>query len=181
MILDFDAAEMQRPGWLSVHVKNAPYAMQFLLNMKIGKTYTCDIKEYRAKRSLDANAYAWALMDKLASKVNLPKDTVYRRAVKNIGGNNETVCVPNPAVNRLISGWQHNGLGWVCETMPSKINGCTNVVLYYGSSSYDSAQMARLIDNIVQDCNAVGIETKTPKELSLLVDEWEKKNGQKRV
>ena len=40
--------------------------------------------------------------------------------------------------------------------------------LYYGSSTYDSKQMARLIDNIVQDCKAVGVETATPQELARL-------------
>ena len=43
-----------------------------------------------------------------------------------------------------------------------------NVVFSYGSSTYDTAQMSRLIDNIVQDCKAVGIETLTPSELAKL-------------
>ena len=33
-------------------------------------------------------------------------------------------------------------------------------------------QMSRLIDNVVQDCQAVGIETKTPDELALLKSRW---------
>ena len=32
--------------------------------------------------------------------------------------------------------------------------------------------MSRLIDNVVQDCQAVGIETKTPDELALLKSRW---------
>ena len=32
-------------------------------------------------------------------------------------------------------------------------------VQYYGSHVYNSAQMARLIDAVVQDCEAVGIKT----------------------
>ena len=47
-----------------------------------------------------------------------------------------------------------------------------NVTLYYGSSTYDTKQMSRLIDNIVQDCQAVGIETLTPDKLALLLEEW---------
>ncbi|MEF9865506.1 MAG: hypothetical protein RR814_03615, partial [Oscillospiraceae bacterium] len=61
---------------------------------------------------------------------------------------------------------------WTSETTDSKLEGCTNVILYYGSSVYDTAQMARLIDNIVQDCKAVGIETKTPEELQILKERW---------
>ena len=58
------------------------------------------------------------------------------------------------------------------EILPSKIAGCVNVVLYYGSSTYDSAQMSRLIDLVVQECQAQGIETKTPEELALLKEDW---------
>ena len=42
------------------------------------------------------------------------------------------------------------------------------MVLYYGSSVYDTKQMSALIDHIVQDCKALGIETKTPAEIMLL-------------
>jgi hypothetical protein len=52
--------------------------------------------------------------------------------------------------------------------MPSKINGCTNVILYYGSSTYNTAQMSLLIDHLVQDAKALGIETMTPQELEAL-------------
>jgi 2-iminoacetate synthase ThiH len=54
--------------------------------------------------------------------------------------------------------------------MPSKIAGCTNVILYYGSSTYNQEQMTQLIDNIVQDYKAVGIETLTPVELARLTE-----------
>lgn len=76
------------------------------------------------------------------------------------------------AAEKLCQGWEKNGLGWLAETFPSKLPGCVNVTLYYGSSTYDTKQMSRLIDNIVQDCQAVGIETLTPDKLALLVEEW---------
>lgn len=59
--------------------------------------------------------------------------------------------------------------------MPSKLQGCVNVVLYFGSSTYDTAQMSRLIDLCVQDCKQVGIETMTPAELEALVERWDDK------
>ena len=130
------------------------------------------IKKFRKGRSLDANAYYWTLCDKLAPFVNLSKEEIYRNHIKNIGGNNDMVCVQNKGVDNLCSGWQKNGIGWVTETMPSKLEGCTNVVLYYGSSTYDTEQMSRLIDLCVQDCKAVGIETMTPQELEALVERW---------
>ena len=50
-----------------------------------------EVKPFRAKRSLDANAYAWVLMDKLSEKLNIPKTDVYREYIKHISGNSETV------------------------------------------------------------------------------------------
>ena len=134
-----------------------------------------EIKPYRPKRSLDSNAYAWVLIDKLAEKLNYTKIDVYREYIKNIGGNSETVCVKTQAVDRLCKGWQSNGIGWLTETFPSRLEGCTNVILYYGSSTYDTAQMSRLIDHIVQDCKTFGIEVATPDERARMMSLWEAK------
>jgi hypothetical protein len=130
------------------------------------------IKKHRERRSLDANAYAWILLDKLAQATGAHRSDIYRQAIRNIGGVSETVCVQDGALQRLVEGWEHNGLGWQAETFPSKIEGCTNVTLYYGSSVYDSAQMSRLINFIVGDCKEMGIETLTPQELDRLKEEW---------
>ena len=126
------------------------------------------MKQHRNKRSLDANGYAWVLMDKIAARMHIDKVEVYREAIKNIGGVSETVCVQDKAVDRLRQGWEQNGIGWQTDTMPSKLKGCTNVILYYGSSTYDTQQMSLLIDHIVQDAKALGIETMTPAELEAL-------------
>ena len=131
-----------------------------------------EIKPFKARRSLDANAYAWVLIDKLAEKVNESKEAVYREYIKHIGGNSEIVCVKNNAVERLCEGWSRNGLGWQTETFPSKIEGCTNVILYYGSSVYDSAQISRLLDLIIYDCKEFGIPTETPNQIAEMKSRW---------
>lgn len=132
-----------------------------------------EIEPKRKKRSLDANAYFFVLSDKLSEKLNIPKEEIYRNCIKDIGGVSETVCVRNEAVQKLCEGWKHNGLGWQTDTFPSKIKGCTNVILYYGSSTYDTEQMSRLINNIVEDCKAQGIETRTPDEIANMLSLWE--------
>lgn len=172
MQFDFTSAYVDAEGRLCLQVKNIPMARQFVLKMLEGRTYTCECKEFRKKRSLDANAYFWTLCDKLAEATRISKEEIYRNAIENIGGNSDTVCVKESAAQKLCTSWSRNGLGWASETSESKIQGCVNVTLYYGSSTYDTAQMSRLIDNIVQDCHAVGIETKTPQELALLKREW---------
>ena len=127
-----------------------------------------EVKKAANKRSKDANALAWVLIDKLAEKTRISKTDVYRNAIREIGGVSEIVCVQDRAVERLCSGWQKNGIGWQTETTPSKIPGCTNVILYYGSSTYDTAQMSRLLDLIIQECEQQGIPTLRDEAAELL-------------
>ena len=138
------------------------------------KEVSIEIKQAHRRRSLDANAYAWVLIDKIAAKTGIRKSEVYRNAIREIGGVSDTICVMDKAVDRLREGWEKNGIGWQTEVMPSKVNGCTNVVLYYGSSVYDSKQMASLIDSLIQDAEAVGIPTITDKEAERMIGKWGK-------
>lgn len=131
-----------------------------------------EVKPFKARRSLDANAYAWVLMDRLAEKLHKGKTEIYREYIKDIGGVSETVCVKNSAVERLCEGWSKNGIGWQTETFESKISGCTNVVLYYGSSTFSTAQMSALLDLIIQDCHEQGIVTDTPNEIARMKALW---------
>lgn len=131
-----------------------------------------EIKRFRRRRSLDANAYAWVLIDKLAQATGVRKEEVYREAIRNIGGASDTVCVPTKAVAKLRESWRRNGMGWQTEIMPSKLDGCTNVTLYYGSSVYDTKQMSDMINLLVQDCRELGIETLPPRDLEALEAQW---------
>lgn len=136
-----------------------------------------EIKKYRKKRSLDSNAYAWVLIDKLAEHMGITKEEVYRVAIRDIGGVSDTVCTQEKAVDALCRAWESNGLGWQTERVASKIPGCVNVVMYYGSSVYDTRQMSALIDKLVQDCNALGIETKQKEEIESMMKLWEERSN----
>lgn len=140
--------------------------------LKTAERLAIKIGKFKKKRSLDCNAFCWVLISKLAERLNIPKAEIYRTAIKEIGGNSDTVCVQDKAVESLCDGWNHNGLGWITETFPSKIEGCTNVTLYYGSSTYDTAQMSRLVNMIVQECEQLGIETKSQEEIDSLLSTW---------
>lgn len=155
--------------WLCIQTGKA---RKILDELKAGKDYDIEIKEHREKRSLDANAYFWVLVDRLAEKTRIPKTDIYRGYIREIGGNHEMVCVIDTAVDKLRRGWEHNGLGWQTDTMPSKIPNCTNVILYYGSSTYNTRQMSHLIDMAVQDCREQGIETLPPEKLAGMIEEW---------
>ena len=112
------------------------------------------------------------LLDRLAAHYGISKQEVYRQEIRNIGGVSEVLCLQEKAADAFCKGWERNGLGWMADKGVSKLKGCVNVTVWYGSSTYDTEQMSRLIDAIVGDCKAVGIETMTPAELDALVSRW---------
>ena len=137
------------------------------------RLYTLEIKEYRKKRSLDANAYAWVLIHKLAAAMHLTPEEVYLQQIPNIDNNFTPMCVRERDVERFIKSWGSNGLGWPVKDLgPSQVPGCRNLMAYHGSSTFDTKQMSKLIDNLVQDCKALDIETLTPDKLALLKEGW---------
>lgn len=173
-LLFADARWSQDDGgfWVSLKVENPFEARRFLATKK-EKKYVAELKEYRERRSLDANAYCWVLLGKLSEKLQIPPEEIYRAAIKDVGGNYEVMPVRNDALERWKEIWSSNGVGWLCDEIgPSKLDGYTNVRCFYGSSAYDTAQMGRLIDIIVQECKLQGVETMTPAELARLTEEW---------
>ena len=47
-----------------------------------------------------------------------------------------------------------------------------NLRLLYGSSSFDSKEMARFLDIIIQDAEAIGIPTITEEEQKRMIGGW---------
>lgn len=143
-----------------------------LLNAMQGdkKPYIISIDRQKRKRSLNANAYMWQLCHKIAEKVGASKEAVYRKNIREVGSF-ETVELLNDGVARFIRSWQANGLGWIAEPL-SERNGYTTVIAYFGSSSYSTAEMSRLIDAVVAEAKALGVETMTPEELDRLTLTW---------
>lgn len=141
-----------------------------------GKEINVEITKVNRRRSLDANAYCWVLVGEIAKKMHLPKNEVYRKAITESGV--YTVhCIPDSMLKQVCEDWESFGLGFQTEQFPSKVKGCTNVICYKGSHFYDTAQMARLIDGLIHDAEALGIPTITPKEAERLVGMW-KQGGQ---
>lgn len=58
----------------------------------------------------------------------------------------------------------------------SKIPGYKLVFAYEGSSQYDTLQMSRFIDHLIQDAEALGIDTLSDREKSLLLEDWHEKS-----
>ena len=140
------------------------------------KKISAEIKQYRPRRSLDANSYMWVLCQKIGEAVGSTKEDVYKKNIREVG-QFEILPIRDDALKKWIEIWQSRGLGWVCEVLDdSKLTGYKKVINYYGSSTYDTKEMSILIDSIVQECKTLGIETLTEIELAAMKEGWE--NGQ---
>lgn len=141
----------------------------------IKKLRDCDIsleiKKYRNKRSLDANAYAWVLISQIADKLNktskeqITKDDIYIDMLKHYGVSLVVSVKSEEDIEKIEKAFKYYepfGSGIVGEKH------FTHYKIYIGSSGYDTKEMTTFIKGIVQECEQLGIETLTPRELEEL-------------
>lgn len=129
-----------------------------------------DIHKKKEKRSLNANAYAWVLMDKIAASLRTTSIDVYKEIIQRVGVF-DYVLVPKDTYDRVMINWARNGEGWLAKMVAERPNGIV-LKMYYGSSTYDKEQMSRLIDEIVSEAKELGIETMTPDQLLEMKEKW---------
>ena len=173
MNLTFDEAKIQMDGgvWLCLKVKEPAPAREFILTKKQA-LYDCKIAQHREKRSMTANDYCWVLLDKLADALHSTKEEIYIQKVREIGPYKDFTLTEDEA-NTFRVAWELLGTGWPTEQVGYDKDGDRLVIrAYYGSSRYNTRQMSRLIDSIVQDCKDLGIETLPPEKLAAMKEEW---------
>ena len=141
--------------------------LETIENLKDSKL-SIEIKKYRKKRSLDANAYCWVLCDKIAKTIGTTKEEIYKDAISNVG-TFEPMIVEERAFENFKRIWEKQGLGFLIQEVSRK-DKCVKVHCYYGSSSYNTKEMSILIDYIVQEAKQVGVETMPDKELKSLLE-----------
>lgn len=140
-----------------------------------GKKMKVEIKEDRAGRSLNANAYCWVLCDKIASVKGLmvKKTDVYKQAVRDYGVT-DIAMFSTEKLDQLIAAWRSQGYGNDVDVIgPSKEHPeFTFIRLFLGSSQYDTKEMSVFLDGLVADAQELGLETKTPDEIERIKQLW---------
>lgn len=145
---------------------------KYVSSLPEGKKYDIIIKPQRQTRSHNANSYLWVLCDKIAQRLSkdgaeiYTKEDIYRNAIKQVGVFKDWKLADEQC-KTFKTAWEMIGLGWITEEL---IDG---VRAYYGSSSYNTKQMKRLLDFVVTDAKALGIETMTPDEIARLEALWQ--------
>lgn len=147
--------------------------ISFLFNQD--KTKKFELKEYKEKRSKDANAYCWVLCDSIAKALTTPeavitKDIVYKDAILQIG-TFEPMIIEEKAFENFKRIWSKQGLGFLVQEVSRK-DKCIKVHCYYGSSTYDSKEMSLLIELLVDLAKSLNLETKPQAEIDSLLRSW---------
>lgn len=122
------------------------------------------------KRSLTANAYCWVVCDTIAKAIHSTKEDVYRLAVAR-EGRYEMLEIALSALPHFKAIWESRGIGWIVDTISQDGFNAT-VFAYYGSSTYTTSEMARLIDYLVGEAEDLKLDVMTPAERSLLLSNW---------
>ena len=138
-------------------------------------------KQWREKRSLDANAYYWVLIAKLAEAMHISKPRAHNLMLRRYGqnltidGHGAYIRIPDTEKAEEMaleaSEWHIRPTSEVVQG-----NGGVNYrtyVMLMGSSGYDTAEMSHLIDGLVDECKALGIETLPPDELARMMADYE--------
>lgn len=162
---------------ITIEVEERKTALSMVDELK-GKRLSIKIGKWQQKRSLDANKYLWKLCSLIAEKLSddgepYTKEEIYQRAIKARGIYREQGELQPQFAQTMRTAWERLGTGWVTEQVDFEPDGERVIVrFYYGSSTYSSKQLARVIDWLKVECDNLGIETKSNEEISSLLNSW---------
>lgn len=143
---------------------NAEEIVKWLFTQDREKVF--DINEHKEKRSLNANAYAWSLIGKIADALRTSKDEVYLTMLKRYGQSEMVSVLSSIDVRGYFKYFEPVGTA----TLQGKE--FTHYRIYLGSSEYNTKEMAILIDGIISEAEEIGIETLPPNEVERLKEMW---------
>lgn len=170
----FDVTSAKLSGGLLCLEVPVYQAHEWLSVFKPGKY---DMEPHREKRSKDANALCWALCTEIGEAIRKEKESVYRDAIKNMSVYKDFTLTESEALT-FRAAWGKLGTGWVTEQVDYAPDGDHVIIrAYYGSSTYNTKQMSRLIDILIEDARSVGVATPDDERIRSLLTDWEEKHA----
>lgn len=160
-----------------------------MFQMLKDKLLDISFAEHKQKRSLNANAYAWVLMEKIARAIreqnpdvlintgDLYEQYIQRMCLFERDQNDELVWIlinADQSIKLHDGHWRFNRNIYVKEGGGKEI--CVSMYLKLrGSSTFDSKEMYQLIQMIIDDAKQYGVETLTPSEIEKMANAWRPK------
>ena len=153
-----------------------PQARQIVDACKEGKTYTVEIKEYRKKRSLNQNALYWQILTQFAEALNMSNARAHNLMLRRYGQleryGDKLVYIVLPDTEdaeKKADEAESYHLKPTSQVKEGK-DGISyrTYLLIRGSSTYDTKEMTRLLDGLLDECKQAELEVLTPRERELL-------------
>lgn len=158
---------------LTFSVNEGESALVELERLQNAEKLDIDVKQYRKKRSLDANALMWACIGDIASALRADKWDTYLRMLKRYGKYTH-ICVKPSVVDAVKAQWRE------CEVVGAiTINDqeAVQMLCYFGSSTYNTKEFSVLLDGIISEMKEMGIETPMPQDMKRALEMWERLQG----
>lgn len=135
-------------------------------DLKDKEKLSIEVKPYRQRRSLNANAYAWKIIGEIADVVRAGKDEIYLKCLKRYGQSELISVLSHVPISNYVKYYEEAG--------ESKLNGkdFTHYRVYKGSSEFDTREMSIFIDGVVSEAKVLGTQTETPEEIARLKSMW---------
>lgn len=155
--------------------------IEFLMEQDKSKKW--DLEEHKEKkhRSLDSNAYFHVLCDKLRQKLGISMARCKNQLIADYG----QILYIEDSVPMIYKTNAPEDYMIELETLHTK---CVKVSeengkpvffyrVYRGSHTYDTTEMARLIQGTIEECKTQEIKTATPEEIAHMQSLWEERYG----
>lgn len=146
-----------------------------------GKLLDIEMKVHREKRSRDANALLWACIGEITKALQkeerykkTDKWEVYLKLLKRYGKFTYIVAKPE-AVDAVKKQWRETEVVGEIDIHGTK---GIQMLCYYGSSTYDTAEMSTLLDGTVSELEEMGLQRPASADIRRAMEEWERHHGQ---
>lgn len=139
-----------------------------------GKDLSVKVGKLTKKRSLNANAYAWVLLTRIAEEMSrdeyIDKWEVYKDCLVKYSNSFVYMVVKKEALPGIEKVFR------AVEVLAEQLMGDQDTLqlqCYYGSSTFTKEEMQTFLDGVVLEAKELGIETESPEEIDRLISLWE--------
>lgn len=146
---------------VSLEVTAAPEDLEKLEGLDLD----IELKKHRQRRSLDANAMLWACIGEIAAAVRWDNWSTYLYLLERYGKFTHILVRPD-AVQAVEAQWRETKIVGETDVNDPETGGLTRMVqmlCFFGSSTYDTAEFSRLLDGTISEMRDIGL-TPPPTE-----------------
>ena len=155
-----------RKATLNLSINEEADAKKLFDDLHESEKLSITIEKYREKRSLNANNYAWKLLNEIGNVLRASKEEVYFLMLKRYGQSEIISVLAHIPINEYVKYFEEAG--------ESTLNGklFKHYKVFKGSSEFDTREMSIFIDGVVSEAKELGIQTETPDQIAKMKSLW---------